>query len=398
MIRSSSAWIEKVNRKSDVRWRVRWREDGRKRSRTFRLRREAEAFLRQRVHPAQAKGVPVEGINRTFDQFLSEFLDWYLNEASVQRSTKDGMRIQLNHVTEKWRKMRLQDLKPRHIEEMLAERAEATTKQASVSAFRKALSRALGRAVSWEYLETNPLASAETPRVARKAIKPNRPVTELDDEAQELTPADIPHPRVARKMMELMTARHIDYGMVVALGIGGGVRFGEAIATSPADYDFEQETLHVRRIIDEGPKDLSIIGERLEFSSPKTEAGNRIVQLDPTANSMLREFLASTPNKELAFKTPKGGVITRSGWGRVWRQERDKLEQWCKEEQLPLPRNFTFHSFRHYHISQLVAKGMPIPQVSKQAGHRDPRITLRIYSHWLPEDREKVKAAVVGLL
>ena len=40
---------------------------------------------------------------------------------------------------------------------------------------------------------------------------------------------------------------------------------------------------------------------------------------------------------------------------------------------------------RHTFASQLLAAGEPITYVSHQLGHRDPSITLRVYSHWLPD-------------
>ena len=40
---------------------------------------------------------------------------------------------------------------------------------------------------------------------------------------------------------------------------------------------------------------------------------------------------------------------------------------------------------RHTFASLLLAAGEPITYVSHQLGHRDPSITLRVYSHWLPD-------------
>jgi len=33
----------------------------------------------------------------------------------------------------------------------------------------------------------------------------------------------------------------------------------------------------------------------------------------------------------------------------------------------------------------LLQDGEPITYVSRQLGHKDPSITLRVYSHWLPD-------------
>ena len=40
---------------------------------------------------------------------------------------------------------------------------------------------------------------------------------------------------------------------------------------------------------------------------------------------------------------------------------------------------------RHTFASLLLQAGVPITYVSRQLGHRDSAITLRVYAHWLPE-------------
>jgi len=43
------------------------------------------------------------------------------------------------------------------------------------------------------------------------------------------------------------------------------------------------------------------------------------------------------------------------------------------------------HQMRHTFASLLLAAGEPITYVSRQLGHRDASITLRVYAHWLPD-------------
>ena len=43
------------------------------------------------------------------------------------------------------------------------------------------------------------------------------------------------------------------------------------------------------------------------------------------------------------------------------------------------------HQMRHTFASLLLQAGGPITYVSRQLGHRDSSITLRVYAHWLPE-------------
>jgi site-specific recombinase XerD len=42
------------------------------------------------------------------------------------------------------------------------------------------------------------------------------------------------------------------------------------------------------------------------------------------------------------------------------------------------------HQMRHTFASLLLQDGAPITYVSRQLGHKDASITLRVYAHWLP--------------
>jgi integrase len=48
------------------------------------------------------------------------------------------------------------------------------------------------------------------------------------------------------------------------------------------------------------------------------------------------------------------------------------------------------HQMRHTFASLLLQDGAPITYVSRQLGHKDASITLRVYAHWLPESNEKL--------
>jgi hypothetical protein len=43
------------------------------------------------------------------------------------------------------------------------------------------------------------------------------------------------------------------------------------------------------------------------------------------------------------------------------------------------------HQMRHIFASPLLREGAPITYVSRQLGHKDASITLRVYAHWIPD-------------
>ena len=61
-----------------------------------------------------------------------------------------------------------------------------------------------------------------------------------------------------------------------------------------------------------------------------------------------------------------------------------QLHRFLDEAGLP---DMTFHDLRHQYGSILVAKGVSIRVVAELMGHQDPALTLRTYSHVLPETR-----------
>ena len=59
-----------------------------------------------------------------------------------------------------------------------------------------------------------------------------------------------------------------------------------------------------------------------------------------------------------------------------------RIKKVCR--QLDFPEKFTFHDFRHYHATQLLAKGVNIKVLSRRLGHKDIVTTLNLYINYMP--------------
>jgi integrase len=53
-----------------------------------------------------------------------------------------------------------------------------------------------------------------------------------------------------------------------------------------------------------------------------------------------------------------------------------------------------FHTFRHTHATELIAKGIPIHDVSRRLGHSNISTTLNIYTHFLPAADDTLRGAL----
>lgn len=219
-------------------------------------------------------------------------------------------------------------------------------------------------------------------------------------------------PRVVAVRAELPE----NYRVLVDVGVGAGLRQGEALGLSEDDIDMEGGFLHVRR-------QVRSVGGKLVFSLPK---GNktRVVPMSDRLADLLAQHLAQFParpvtlpwkdpqpprtkveEKERAPQTHRLLVVNRNGSAvraNMWNEDHWKRALAAAGVIPPpkrVPRNsgvgyrlvygatheMGFHSLRHTYASvQLDSRENPVA-VSKWLGHADASITLRVYGHFMPE-------------
>jgi integrase len=152
------------------------------------------------------------------------------------------------------------------------------------------------------------------------------------------------------------------------LAAASGLRRGEVFALRWHDIDFDRRLIHVRGSNHNGA-----------ITPPKTAAGERLVPMFGSLRGLLLELKAASPFKspdDFVFPATTGEARNPAGWMR-WEfypaLRRAKVQP------------FRFHDLRHFAVSQLIAQGANILQISRIAGHADPSITLKVYSHLLAD-------------
>jgi integrase len=112
-------------------------------------------------------------------------------------------------------------------------------------------------------------------------------------------------------------------------------------------------------------------------AQPKTNAGRRTIDLPTFMIPLLEVQMAGKGPDDLVFVGPRGKPIRRSNFAAIW---------WPAVEKAGVTR-CTPHALRHSYASWLLAKGMPINEVSQALGHTQPSTTLNIYAHVMPHRR-----------
>ncbi len=170
------------------------------------------------------------------------------------------------------------------------------------------------------------------------------------------------------EMHRLLTATAPRYRLAVATGLFSGLRLGEVLGLRWEDIDLADQVLRVRGQMDRN-------GQR---SEPKTAAARRNVILMPQLATQLRAHRLASPFHDLVFCTATGRTIGHrnlSGRG---------VGKACEQAELA---GVTFHALRHTFASLLIAQGHDPVFVSRQLGHANPAITLRVYSHLFDAER-----------
>jgi integrase len=149
----------------------------------------------------------------------------------------------------------------------------------------------------------------------------------------------------------------------VAVSAFTGARLSEVLGLRWEDVDLDAETIRIRR-------QLARDGRLVE---PKTDAAKREVVLMPSLARMLREHRLRSPFSTAhdyvfttARRTPLDQSNVRRSFGRAL--QRVGLEK------------LRLHDLRHVAASAWIAAGVDPVTVSRQLGHADPAITLRVYA------------------
>jgi integrase len=191
----------------------------------------------------------------------------------------------------------------------------------------------------------------------------------------------LPSPPAQR--VEVLTVDQVDtlaaavpdrYRAVVIAGAGLGLRPGEICGLRVEDVDFLRRVVHVRQQTN---------GEPL-----KTAASRRDVPLPTWVAEALAAHLAAFPSDGPVFVTEHGTSLTPKHWDRVWIRTRARCGA---------PTWATPHSLRHHYASALIAAGLSVKVVQTRLGHASAAVTLNTYAHLWADDEDRTREAIDNL-
>ena len=142
-----------------------------------------------------------------------------------------------------------------------------------------------------------------------------------------------------------------------------GIREGELLALTPADFDFEKQTVRINKTYHRMKKQDII-------TSPKTAKSNRVVVMPEFLCEEMQDYFqmyySLAPNQRI-FPFSKSYL-------------KHEMERGCKETGVPVIR---IHDLRHSHVSLLIHMGFTALAIGNRVGHEAEKITYR-YAHLFP--------------
>lgn len=161
-----------------------------------------------------------------------------------------------------------------------------------------------------------------------------------------------------------------------------GLRFSEALALTPADFDFARQTLNISKTWD-----YKSVSEG--FAPTKNLSSIRKIQLDWQTVIQFSQLTKGLPEDRPIFVKSKIYNDTVN----------HHLERLCKKAEIPV---ISVHGLRHTHASLLLYAGVSIASVARRLGHSNMNTTQQTYLHIIQElenqDNDKVMKHLASLV
>lgn len=300
------------------------------------------------------RNLHIEPHTVTLSEWIAEYLEVYVKK-TIKPRTLDRYISLLAHASPigdiQLRKLNASDIQKVY-NQMLSKGLSTQT----VSHFHTCLKSCLKHAVLHDFMYKNPAEILKPPKVIKKEIE-----IFTEEEIKKLFAA----------------AQNHRHPVVLKIGYTTGMRMSEALALRWEDVDTKNKTLTVAKTVH------TSASKGIYTSDTKNTSSFRTIGVpDEVIKDILAHKLKYGINEGPLFLNKNGGIE----YGHHYIQKiynRIQKDTGIKKG---------YHCFRHTHASELLAKGVPIVDVSRRLGHAKVSTTLNIYSHCMPSaDKDAVR-------
>lgn len=290
----------------------------------------------------------------TFEEYFERYVED--NKPRVRASTWATKELKIkNHILPFFAKMPLREITTRDVIRWQNLMREKRTKfgkpysEAMLRSFDETLCTLFNHAVRYYGLADNP--AKKVPRMGSSKVNEIQIWTQEEFVAFADAVADKPRAFYAFEMLYWT-----------------GMRLGELLALTPADFDFNACMVTIS-------KTRQTNGDKL-VGPPKTEKSYRTISLPEFLSEEMDEYVHSylkIDDDQTIFEISKSFL-------------HHEMDRGCKKSGV---KRIRIHDLRHSHVSMLIDMGFSPVAIGERVGHKSKEITFR-YAHLFPGDQTRM--------
>ncbi|EUJ40975.1 site-specific integrase, partial [Listeria rocourtiae] len=186
------------------------------------------------------------------------------------------------------------------------------------------------------------------------------------------------------KLLQSLDTSKVGFDWFVMLIAKTGMRYAEALAVTPNDFDWVNQTITINKTWD--------YKGNTGFSKTKTTSSVRTIKIDWQIVGQFKPLIKDFADEEPIF-------VNKLEDGTYQRQFNSTINNFlvakCKAVGIT---EISLHALRHTHASVLLAEGVSIHTISARLGHADVSVTQETYAHILDELQKKDDQKMLSVL
>lgn len=299
-----------------------------------------------------------------FYKYYEEWIELY-KVGAVRDITLQKYYITLQRIGELAPELEMRQLDRRSYQTLLNEYALTHEKQTTMD-FHHQLKGAILDAVDEGIIDKNP-----TRKIIIKGKEPRKKKQKFLNQFE-----------VQALLKNLNLTEEINWDWFIFFIAKTGLRFSEALALTPNDFDFSSQ----QAIVD---KTWNYKATKGGFQPTKNESSKRKIQLDWQTAMQFSQLTKNMNHNKPIFVN-----------GRVFNSTiNNRLKKLCIQADIPV---ITIHGLRHTHASLLLFAGVSIASVARRLGHSSMITTQETYLHIIQElenqDNDKIMRHLSSLI
>ena len=288
--------------------------------------------------------------NDLFYNYYSQWIAVY-KEGAIRKVTMDKYLLTQMWVKRLAPELRICDLSRSTYQNLLNDYAKLHERQTTMD-FHHQLKGAILDAVDEGLIERDP---------TRKAIVKGK-------EPREKKTKYLNQFELHKLLSNLDLGQEINWDWFILLVAKTGMRFSEALAITPKDFDFSKQSLSISKTWD--------YKNNTGFLPTKNQSSVRRIQIDWQLIIQFSTMVKNLPEDKPIFVS-----------GKVYNSTvNDILTRHCKTVEIPV---ISIHGLRHTHASLLLFAGVSIASVAQRLRHSSMTTTQKTYLHIIQELENK---------